>query len=71
MEYMLIHGGSRGHHLQYELLYDGATDTTSHLCGLIDPSELAHLRDPANSQCPPFPQQPAPQHNPLLRRRRT
>jgi len=40
MEYMLIHGGSRGHHLQYELLYDGATDTASHLCGLIDPSEL-------------------------------
>ena len=50
MEYMLIHGGSRGHHLQYELLYDGVTDTASHLCGLIDPSDLAHLRDSANSQ---------------------
>lgn len=36
MEYMLIHGGSRGHHLQYELLYDGAGDKASHLYGLID-----------------------------------
>ncbi len=40
MEYLLTHGGSRGHHLQYELLYDGAADAASHLCGLIDPSTL-------------------------------
>lgn len=40
MEYLLTHGGSRGHHLQYELMYDCALDTASHLCGLIDPSAL-------------------------------
>ena len=38
MEYLLTHGGSRGHHLQYELLYDGGDGR--HLCGLIDPAEL-------------------------------
>jgi hypothetical protein len=37
MEYLLIHGGGRGHHLQYELLYDGG-DGGRHLCGLIDPT---------------------------------
>ena len=37
MEYLLIHGGGRGHHLQYELLYDGGDDGR-HLCGLIDPT---------------------------------
>ncbi|NAH65323.1 toprim domain-containing protein, partial [Escherichia coli] len=36
MEYLLIHGGSRGHLLQYELLWDGSGDG-SHLCGLIEP----------------------------------
>ncbi|MBD2822103.1 toprim domain-containing protein [Xenorhabdus sp. 42] len=36
MEYLLIHGGSRGHLLQYELLWDGAHAENSHLCGLID-----------------------------------
>ena len=41
LEYLLIHGGSRGHHLQYELVYDGA-DSGRHLCGLIDPSKLHH-----------------------------
>ena len=43
MEYLLVHGGSRGHHLQYELLYDGASnenDDAKRLCGLIDPAEL-------------------------------
>ncbi|WP_330986281.1 MULTISPECIES: toprim domain-containing protein, partial [Enterobacterales] len=38
MEYLLIHGGSRGHLLQYELLWDGGGDG-SHLCGLIEPDE--------------------------------
>ncbi|EJW2021838.1 toprim domain-containing protein [Salmonella enterica] len=38
MEYLLIHGGSRGHLLQYELLWDGSGDG-SHLCGLIEPGE--------------------------------
>ncbi len=42
MEYMLIHGGSRGHHLQYELLYDGMADKVSRLCGLIDPETLTN-----------------------------
>ena len=31
MEYMLIHGGGRGHHLHYELLYDGTDDGRSRL----------------------------------------
>ena len=40
MEYMLVHGGSRGHLLQYELLWDGnGSDDNTHLCGLIDPPE--------------------------------
>jgi hypothetical protein len=39
MEYMLIHGGGRGHHLQYELMYDGQ-DTGRHLCGLINVDKL-------------------------------
>lgn len=39
MEYLLVHGGSRGHHLQYELLFDGG-DSGRHLCGLIDAAEL-------------------------------
>jgi len=38
LEYLLVHGGSRGHHLQYELLYDGQ-DEGRHLCGLIDLAE--------------------------------
>ncbi|MDC9583301.1 CHC2 zinc finger domain-containing protein, partial [Xenorhabdus sp. PR6a] len=36
MEYLLIHGGSRGHLLQYELLWDGDGDS-AHLSGLIVP----------------------------------
>ena len=39
MEYLMTHGGSRGHHLQYELLYDGK-DAGRHLCGLLDPAKL-------------------------------
>ena len=35
MEYLLVHGGSRGHSLSYELLWDGVTDAERHLCGLI------------------------------------
>ncbi|AUX73338.1 CHC2 zinc finger domain-containing protein [Erwinia pyrifoliae] len=38
MEYLLVHGGSRGHLLQYELLWDGSGDG-AHLCGLIEPDE--------------------------------
>ncbi|MEQ2026866.1 toprim domain-containing protein, partial [Xenorhabdus szentirmaii] len=36
MEYLLIHGGNRGHLLQYELLWDGDSDH-AHLSGLIVP----------------------------------
>lgn len=36
MEYLLVHGGNRGHLLQYELLWNGADENTSTLCGLID-----------------------------------
>ncbi|ADP11309.1 Dnag primase-like protein [Erwinia sp. Ejp617] len=38
MEYLLVHGGSRGHLLQYELLWDGSGGG-AHLCGLIEPDE--------------------------------
>ena len=43
MEYLLVHGGNRGHALHYELMYDGAgdeSDDAKRLCGLIDPAEL-------------------------------
>ncbi|PHM21924.1 DNA primase [Xenorhabdus ehlersii] len=36
MEYLLIHGGSRGHLLHYELLWDG-DGNSAHLSGLIVP----------------------------------
>lgn len=39
MEYLMIHGGSRGHALQYELMYDGKDDGRQ-LVGLIDVQEL-------------------------------
>lgn len=39
MEYLLVHGGGRGHHLQYELLYDGG-DEGKRLAGLLDPEDL-------------------------------
>jgi DNA primase len=39
MEYLLVHGGGRGHHLQYELLYD-ADKEGRQLYGLIDPAQL-------------------------------
>jgi DNA primase len=41
MEYLHIHGGSRGHRLRYELLWDGSDEQTGrHLCGLIEPEAL-------------------------------
>lgn len=36
MEYLLVHGGSRGHLLRYELLWDGDNPDETRLCGLID-----------------------------------
>ncbi|CEE91623.1 DnaG primase-like [Xenorhabdus nematophila str. Anatoliense] len=41
MEYLLIHGGSRGHLLQYELLWDSKAADHAHLCGLIEPEAAA------------------------------
>jgi hypothetical protein len=51
MEFLLIHGGSRGHSLRYELLWDGGDEAERrrHLCGLIDTTELgmpAPVRQP-------------------------
>ncbi len=40
LEYLLIHQGSRGKSLVYELLYDGELDDKKHLMGLIDPESL-------------------------------
>ncbi|WP_238399307.1 hypothetical protein [Photorhabdus bodei] len=41
MEYLLVHGGSRGHLLQYELLWNGDKAEEAHLCGLIEPENQA------------------------------
>ncbi len=41
MEYLLLHGGSRGHLLQYQLLWDGGSGNENHLCGLLDMVEHA------------------------------
>lgn len=40
LEYLVVHGGSRGHLLRYELMYDGAAESEPRLAGLIDASEL-------------------------------
>jgi hypothetical protein len=60
MEYLLIHGGSRGHSLRYELVWDGDEDTTGRrLCGLIDPQALdghgcdGRKLDPQPGKLPP------------------
>jgi post-segregation antitoxin (ccd killing protein) len=45
MEYLLIHGGSRGHSISYELLWDGSSDADRRLCGLIDPQQLHALHE--------------------------
>ncbi|MCW0314807.1 hypothetical protein NB694_004607 [Pantoea ananatis] len=41
MEYLLLHGGSRGHLLRYELLWDGGDGEENHLCGLLNVDETA------------------------------
>ncbi|AIX73978.1 hypothetical protein PSNIH2_09385 [Pantoea sp. PSNIH2] len=41
MEYLLTHGGSHGHLLRYELLWDGGSGEESHLCGLLSVNEKA------------------------------
>jgi hypothetical protein len=40
MEFLLVHGGNRGHSLRYELLWEGGDHDTRRLCGLIEPTEL-------------------------------
>jgi len=47
MEYLLVHAGSRGHSLRYELLWDGGDGDTRRLCGLIDLSDMDNLGDTA------------------------
>lgn len=39
LEYLLLHGGSRGHLLRYELLWDGGNGDENHLCGLLNVDE--------------------------------
>jgi len=45
MEYLHVHGGSRGHSLRYELRWDGSSDEDNarRLCGLIDLEDLAEF----------------------------
>ncbi|EEC0438258.1 toprim domain-containing protein [Salmonella enterica subsp. enterica] len=53
MEYLLLHGGSRGHLLHYELLWDGSGEGEAHLCGLLDVDEVAgdeRKSDPEDSK---------------------
>jgi DNA primase len=55
MEYLLVHGGSRGHSFTYELLWDGAEDADfeRRLCGLIDTDALQALHAmPQNHERP-------------------
>jgi DNA primase len=40
LEYLRVHGGSRGHWLHYELMYDGGADDEPRLAGLIEPEDL-------------------------------
>ena len=41
MEFLIVHSGSRGHSLRYELLWDGNdADDARRLCGLIEPAEF-------------------------------
>jgi hypothetical protein len=41
MEYLLVHSGSRGRSIEYELLFDGEAESDErHLMGLIDTNEL-------------------------------
>ncbi|WP_153100223.1 CHC2 zinc finger domain-containing protein [Paraburkholderia hayleyella] len=47
LEYLLVRGGSRGHLLQYELMYDGANDNEPRLAGLIEVEELDLLDNDA------------------------
>ncbi|GAA0718083.1 CHC2 zinc finger domain-containing protein [Dokdonella soli] len=46
LEYLLIHRGGRGQSFEYELLYDGAIESTApHLVGLIDVAALDNAQD--------------------------
>lgn len=56
LEYLLLHGGSRGHLLRYELLWDGGSGEENHLCGLlnVEDGEGSHRKlDDTQSQLPP------------------
>jgi DNA primase len=46
MEYLLVHSGSRGRSIEYELLFDGEVDSDErHLMGLIDTNALKSTYD--------------------------
>ncbi|WP_348635152.1 hypothetical protein [Rosenbergiella epipactidis] len=56
MEYLLLHGGSRGHLLRNELLWDGGSVEENHLCGLlnVEDGEGSHRKlDDTQSKFPP------------------
>ncbi|WP_435056129.1 hypothetical protein [Yersinia aleksiciae] len=48
LEYLMLHGGSRGHLLQYELLWDGKDSQESHLCGLLTVGDDSKLDSASN-----------------------
>jgi hypothetical protein len=52
LEYLLVHRGGRGQSFEYELLFDGATNTdTPHASGLIDIDTLTRDYDAGRSGC--------------------
>jgi DNA primase len=52
LEYLLVHRGGRGQSFEYELLFDGETNTdTPHASGLIDIATLTRDYDAERSGC--------------------
>ena len=52
LEYLLVHRGGRGQSFEYELLFDGETNTDApHASGLIDSDTLARAYDAERSGC--------------------
>ena len=54
MEYLLVHGGSRGHSISYELLWDGCSEADGanarRVCGLIEVDALEDMQDKTEAQ---------------------
>jgi hypothetical protein len=52
LEYLLVHRGGRGQSFEYELLFDGETNTDApHASGLIDIDTLTRDYDAEQSGC--------------------